>query len=91
MKGKLRRRYLILELGEGGKENLLERLGPHRSALKLIPLGPRLLLLRCSHLQVEELRRSLESGEGEGRVLGVSGTVRGARRILEKRGIPTNL
>jgi hypothetical protein len=89
LKGKLRRRYLILELGGGGKENLLERLGPHRSALKLIPLGPRLLLLRCSHLQVEELRRSLESGEG--RVLGVSGTIRGARRILEKRGIPTNL
>jgi hypothetical protein len=85
---RLRRRYLILELGEGEREGLPERLGslPYRSELKLIPLGPRLLLLRCNHLQVGEVRSSLEAGGG--RILGVSGTIRGAKRILLRRGTP---
>jgi RNase P/RNase MRP subunit POP5 len=90
---KLRRRYLILEFRGGrGKEALLERLGSSldRSSLKLIPLGPHLMLVRCSHLQVEELKKSLDSTrkEEEMRILGVSGTVKGARRVLERRGIP---
>lgn len=86
---KLRRRYLILELEEGGKrEDPLEGLGslPYRSELKLIPLGPCLFLLRCNHLQVEEVKRSLEARNGR-RILGVSGTIRGAKRILLRRGI----
>jgi RNase P/RNase MRP subunit POP5 len=89
---RLRRRYLILEFRGGrGKETLLERLGSSldRPSLKLIPLGPHLMLVRCSHLQVEELKKSLEliRREEEVRILGVSGTVKGARRVLEKQGI----
>lgn len=76
----MRRRYLILELGGGVTEESLKTL----LGEKLLPLRPGLALLRCSHLQVEEFKRML-SLEGV-RVLGVSGTMKGARRLLARKG-----
>lgn len=80
---------MILEAGEEGwRGSLLEELKASIKALdpsfdlsllKLIPLGPHLGALRCGHLQVEGIRRLLSERDNI-RVLGVSGTLKGARR-----------
>lgn len=54
--------------------------------LKVIPIHSQLVFLRCGHRRVEEFKRLLASLEGV-RVLGVSGTMRGAKRkFLQKIG-----
>ncbi|TDA33275.1 MAG: hypothetical protein DSO03_00650 [Hadesarchaea archaeon] len=93
---RVRRRYIVLELKDQGEKSwheewriLLEK-NPSlkHPLLKLIPLHPRLVLLRCGHKQVEGLKRLLASWEGV-EVLGVSGTMKGAKRkFLRDKGYP---
>ncbi|MEM2866135.1 MAG: hypothetical protein QW098_03230 [Candidatus Hadarchaeales archaeon] len=89
MRERVRKRYLILELGGKASGNSLQTLlegepSLDRTHLKLLPLSSDLALLRCGHLQVEKLR-ALLSLRGI-RVLGVSGTMKGARRFLARKG-----
>ena len=79
-----------MELREGeNHEALLREAGVDHSGsgLKLIPLSPRLVLLRCGHLQVGELKGKLGPLELEGKlkVVGVSGTIKGAKRMVERK------
>ncbi len=84
-----RRRYLILEPGgEISREHLQvllaeePNLGPEEP--KFLPLGPNLVLLRCEHTRVEGIKRFL-SLKGV-RIVGVSGTIKGAGRFLTRKG-----
>lgn len=88
---KLRRRYIILELKDQDEKflhekwrTLLEKRPELKHPfLKLIPIHSRLVLLRCSHKQVGEFKQLLASW-GRVKVLGVSGTIKGAKRKFSK-------
>jgi RNase P/RNase MRP subunit POP5 len=77
---KLRRRYVVLQF-EGDPEEvcgLLRPLVAHPEFLKPILRAGDLTILRCAHLDLDRVREAL--GRAKIRVVGVSGTLRRARR-----------
>jgi len=82
-----KRRYLAFETA-GGEQNVYQavaaickKLGVDKDEIKIIlqNKGSRQGLLRCSHLLANELKKTI-SGDSSLKILGVSGTIRAARK-----------